>query len=455
MDAEVGWLPAFDLLSATTQDRGMAAIWSESASIRGWLGVESELAGAQADTGVIDSGDAELIRAACAGLEVDRERLWSETRLVGYPILPLITQLTEALPDGAAGRVHYGATTQDIMDTALAIQLQLACTHLERTLLRLGDAIAVLVLEHGSTVMAARTHAQQAVPTTFGAKMAVFLDQVSAELEIIREVRRSVSVVSLFGAGGTSAALGGDSTLVRRALARRLGLADVRVPWHVARGNVTRFGLSLATMSAVCTRFAREIIDLSRTEIAEVRERSGHHRGASSTMPQKANPISCESIVGLAVTAGSVATSLIRAMESGHERSSGEWQVEWFSLPTASVLAASALDIAAETAESLQVFPEAMVRSLAADNGLVMSEAAMMRLAPVIGRDRAHELVYRAAVRTRTDGTTLADELRADLPVEHEGLVAELEAGSYLGEAAEICAAALDDWNRFTTLIRT
>jgi len=438
---------SFNLLTALFQDEPMASIWSEQGSLSRWLQVEAGLALAQAEVGLITSADAELIAAACNPDAIDTDRLWDEARNVGYPILPLIRQVAATLSAGPDGRVHYGATTQDIMDTALAMQLGDSCDRLEALLVRLGDAVHVLVERHAATVMAGRTHAQQAVPTTFGAKMAVFLEEVRQTLQRIRSVGTQVRVVSLFGAAGTSAATGASSPAVRQVLARRLELADTVVPWHVARGNVAHFGLTAATAAALCTRFAREVVDLSRTELGEVRERDGHHRGASSTMPQKANPISSESIIGLAVNAGSSATTLLRAMEAGHERSAGEWQIEWLALPSVSVLTATAIAVTADLAESLQVFPEAMLRNLSAESGLIMSEAAMMRLAPMLGRERAHDLVYEAASRGRASGENLKVELRALLTDDLLDKIGWLEPGDYTGEAEDICAAASLAWS--------
>lgn len=439
---------SFNLLTALYQDEPMAALWSEDAAIRGWLRTEAELSRAQAEVGMIPAQDAEMIAAACTLDTIDRDRLWADARNVGYPILPLIWQVAAALPDGPNGRVHYGATTQDIMDTALSVQLGASCARLVTLLVRLGDSLQVLTVKHAATVMAGRTHAQHAVPTTFGAKMAVFLDEVRRELDRMRVTGQQVRVVSLFGAGGTSAAMGEHSPYVRAALARRLGLADTTVPWHVARGRVAHFGLNLATVAALCARFAREVVDLSRTEVAEVRERAGHHRGASSTMPQKANPIASESIIGLAVNATSAANTLLRAMEAGHERSAGEWQIEWVALPAVSAMAATAVALTAEIAESLVVFPDVMRANLDAEAGLIMSEAAMMRLAPLLGRERAHDLVYDAASRGRAAGDGLTAGLRAVLSDELLAEVGSLDPGEYTGEAESICASANLAWSR-------
>jgi 3-carboxy-cis,cis-muconate cycloisomerase len=438
----------FRLLSALYADQVMVGIWSEDTMIAGWLEVEAGLARAQAEVGLIEADDARAIEHVCRLDLIDREQLWKSARVVGYPILPLTRQLAAALPTGPAGRVHYGATTQDIMDTGLALQLRKACDRLIDLTQNFGDALARLAAEHAGTVMAARTHAQQAVPTTFGAKLAGFLAELTDELAELRRVAEAVRVVSLFGAGGTNAAMGPQAPAVRRELARHLGLRDGEISWHVSRHRVARFGSACAVLAATCVRFAREVVDLSRTEIAEVREQDGHHRGASSTMPQKANPVLSESVVGFGVAATAAAGSLLRAMEAGHERSSGEWQIEWLMVPEIAEHTASAVLLAGEAAATLRVFPEVMRANLRRDGGLLMSEALMMRLAPALGQAGAHDLVYSAAVEARRTGADLTEVIRRQLPADAAGPDLELTVDQYVGEAPAMALAAVDLWRR-------
>ncbi|GAA3978766.1 adenylosuccinate lyase [Actinomadura viridis] len=439
---------AFRLLSALYHDEPMLAIWSPEETVATWLRVESELAQAQAETGLLRQDDADAISAVCRPELIDLDRLWEGARTVGYPILPLVRQIAGHLPPGPDGRVHYGATTQDIMDTGLALQLVRSCDRLIELALEFGDALAALTGDHAEVVVAARTHAQQAVPTTFGAKTAVFLGEVAREVDELRRVRPAVGVVSLFGAGGTNAAMGEDAARVRAALARRLGLADTDVPWHVARDRVARFGQACSLLAATCVRFAREVVDLSRTEIGEVGEEDGHHRGASSTMPQKVNPISSESVIGYGVAASGSAALLARAMEAGHERSAGEWQIEWLAVPQLAEYTAAAVRLSAGTAGSLRVFPERMRANLALDGGLLMSEALMMRLAPALGRERAHDLVYAAAARARAEGADLVGVCARDLPedVREEIGPLLLDPAAYLGEAMSVASSAVREW---------
>jgi 3-carboxy-cis,cis-muconate cycloisomerase len=442
----------FSLLQCLYGDAEMAQVFSAERTVGGWLAAEAALAQAQAAAGVIDESDAALIAAAAVLENVDMEVLWREARNVGYPILPLVRMISAALPPPADGRVHYGATTQDIMDTGLALQLGAALDRLQALVGVLGDALARHADLHRHTPLAARTHAQQAVPTTFGTKLAVFLAELARHRDRLTAVRERACVVSLHGAGGTSAALGEAAPAVRRELAARLGLGVVDVPWHVARDGVAEFGLAAAALAATCARFAREVIDLSRTEIAEVAERGGHHRGASSTMPQKANPIGSEAVVGMAVAAGASATALLRAMEAGHERSAGEWQIEWEVVPVVAALVAGAVRSAGEVASGLDVRPAAMRANLELDGGLVMAEAYMMRLAPEHGRERAHDLVYEAVQTARREGVSLLDALvRAGHALE------PLAPEHYVGQPDLVCDSALALWHagRDPEIVRT
>jgi 3-carboxy-cis,cis-muconate cycloisomerase len=426
----------------------MVDLWSEEKSVSLWLHVESQLALVEAEAGLLLPSEATAIAEACNVRAIDMADLWNSSRNVGYPILPLVRQITGALPSGPNGKVHLGATTQDIMDSALAIQLGESCDRFAELVVSFGDALAELTHRHARTVMAARTHAQQAVPTTFGAILATYLSELSRGLIHLREVGDEVRHVSLFGAGGTSAALGPDAPRLRDRLAEQLGLHVDVVPWHVSRDRVARYGQIAALLSACCVRFAREIIDLSRTEIGEVREEGGYHRGASSTMPHKANPIFSESIVGLGVTASGLSGLLLRAMEAGHERSAGEWQIEWLVLPQISVYAATSLALAGEVAEQLQVFPERMIANMAHDEGLLMSESAMMKLATFMGREAAHDLVYRVAAESRQERkpfwSSLLDAL--DPAIAKEIGRDEIRADDYVGEAPAISDAAILQW---------
>jgi 3-carboxy-cis,cis-muconate cycloisomerase len=438
----------FDLLGKLGEDREMSAVFSEARAVSDWLAVEAAFAEALADAGVIDPPTGDRIAAVCNPDRVDLDRLWVETRNVGYPILPLVKQIVAALPDSDGAWVHYGATTQDIMDCALALQLRDAADRLLELIAELGDAIAVLVEQHAGSVMPGRTHAQQAVPTTFGLKMAVYLDQLARDAERVRAARVHATVVSSYGAGGTSAALGDKAPSVRAALAARLGLADAELPWHVARDRVTELTSAAAMLSGTCIRLAREIVDLSRTEVGEVSETTGKYRGASSTMPQKSNPISAEAIIGFGVVAQASAGAMLRALEAGHERAAGEWQVEWSAVPSCLVATASAVGVARDAAAGLRVFPDRMRANLALDGSRILAEAYMFVLANHLGRDVAHESVYDAVLLSRSEDIGLPEALQRSLAPELWDKVSDVlpTPDGYLGNARDLCASALTTW---------
>lgn len=442
----------FNLLSRLYADPELGAIFGEVAGVSRWLEVESALAQAQGAAGVISQSAADEIVSAARIDNIDLNRLWRETATVGYPIFPLVRMISEAAGAEGAGRVHYGATTQDIMDTGLVLQLREAGYYLLRGVDRLGDALAALTRAHSETIMAGRTHGQQAVPTTFGVKCATFLDEVTRHRVRLARATAEVSVVSLFGAAGTSAALGSHATAVRAGLASRLSLDTTDIPWHVSRDRLVEFGLSCALLSGIVARFAREVVDLSRTEIGEVAEPRNLHRGASSTMPQKANPIWSEAVIGLAATAGSLAPALLRTLEAGHERAAGEWQIEWQVLPEIVVLSGSAMRVASEIAEGLIVEREVMRKNLEADSGNLMAEAFMMCLADELGRESAHDLVSEATLAARESGIPIRDALRERLPAASRNLVAELAPDDYLGQSKEICQGALQAWQDRATI---
>jgi len=436
----------FLMLSRLYGDETMAEVFSERRTVAGWLDAEAALALAQVQTGVLPAAVGEAIAAAATLDNVDWERLWDQARNVGYPILPLVRMIDAALDPAAEGRVHYGATTQDIMDTGLALQLRDGVGRLAELLGDFGDAVALLIDRHRHTLLAARTHGQQAVPTTFGAKLAVLLAELTRHRRRLFELAPRIAFVSLFGAGGTSAALGENAPAVRRAMAGRLGLEATDVAWHVARDSQAEFGYVCAGLSATCARFAREIINLARTEIAEVAEAAGHHRGASSTMPQKANPIGSEAVIGMAATSSALSAALGQAMEAGHERAAGEWQIEWEVLPQLAVLAAGSTRVAAEIAHGLQVFPDAMRRNLNGD-GYVMAEAYMMRLAGPLGRERAHDLVYDAVREARDRGDSLEAVLERNATAGERSAIVPIAPDDYVGTPDLACDAALADWN--------
>lgn len=439
----------FLMASALYADRHMANIWSERSTVSCWLRVEASLARAQAQNGVIPATTAQALEAALVIDRIDLDKLWQETRNVGYPILPLISQVSEGLPSEVAGRLHYGATTQDIMDTGLALQIKDSIARLTQLVTAIGGSLLQAAREHSGTVLAARTHNQQAVPTTLGAKWAVYVDELGRQLDRLEQLEARACRVSLFGAGGTSAALGPTSASVRAEMARELGLGPAAIPWHASRDSLAEYVAVSASLAHSVARLAREIANLSRTEVGEVLEPGGHHRGASSTMPQKANPVTSEAVIGLTNLVRGLLTPAYAAMILEHERAAGEWQIEWDAIPRASCLTAAALSLMAELVPRLRVDPAAMSLNMSRDGGLVMAEAYMIRLAGPLGRGPAHDVVYEAASRSRSSGRDIESILQELVPTEAwlaSTLSGPVDPASYLGETQLQVDAAAAAW---------
>jgi 3-carboxy-cis,cis-muconate cycloisomerase len=438
---------SFNLLDWLYQDYACAALLDFDATFSAWVAVELALAESQFEMGLLDETVIKEIRHLREVRPEDLEKFRAVARNVGFPILGLVEMLNDVLPAGARGHLHLGATTQDIMDTAMALQVRAVGQLLQERLISYGDHLAELTSRHAATPMVGRTHAQHAVPTTFGLKCAVYLGEATRSLERLRSVTNQAAQVSLFGAAGTSAALGTDAPELRAKVAARLGLAVVHLPWHVSRDRFAELAFCCSLLSASLARLAREIVDLSRTEIGEVNEADGWHRGASSTMPQKRNSITSEALLGMALAAQGAAAAMGRAMEAGHERAAGEWQLEWKALPETLRSTSSALALAAALVGGLIVNTNIMARNLLLDHGLVMAEAYMLGLARIMGREAAHDVVYRASRVAREQDIPLPEALvRISPSISSSFATWPLEATGYLGEAERASREAVAAW---------
>lgn len=446
-----GLLPDLPLLRVFG-DETTARLLDARATIRAWLDTERALAEVQAELGLIPADAARQIADAAEEGAIDEAELAAGMRVVGYPILPLIGQLSRKGSPELGAYIHWGATTQDIMDTGMALVMRPVFDRVEGLLEQVACKVAELADEHRATIMTARTHAQPAVPTTFGAKAAIWLAEFARHRDRLATARERTCRISLFGAGGTAAALGARSPEVRTRMAARLGLGDADVSWHTARDSIAEASFVFAALAATCGKIAREVIDLSRPEIGELREVAGYHRGASSTMPQKANPIASEVVVGMSSLAAAQVPALIAAMSAGHERAAGEWHIEWDALNLSGALAAGTLVNTLEILDGLAVYPDAMRANLVTDGGTIMAEAVMFRLAPQIGRTMAHDVVYDACSVARERRIDLREALVATLTPEQVGLLTPLDdvldPSTYLGEVDAMVNAALALWGR-------
>jgi 3-carboxy-cis,cis-muconate cycloisomerase len=391
----------------------MREVFSDLGLVKGYAEVEIALAKAEASCGVIPREAAEAIAARTDVAALDFEELRRETDIVGYPILPLVHQIAKQC--GEAGRyVHWGATTQDIMDTAVVLQIRKGLSIVERDIDALRDILSRLSKSYRDTPMAGRTHLQQALPITFGYKTAIWLAMFDRHAERLKQLKPRVLVGQFAGAAGTLASLGSKGLDVQAALCKELGLDAPVATWHVARDGFAEVVNFLALVTGTLGKIALDIMIMASTEFAEVYEPFVKGRGASSTMPQKRNPISSELMLASAKAVRQHAGLMLDAMVQDFERATGPWHAEWMAIPESFVLSAGALHQAKFALDGLIVDETKMAENLNVSRGLIVAEAVMMGLAPQLGRQEAHDVVYDACRLANEKGLTLADALSAD-----------------------------------------
>lgn len=419
----------------------MRSIFSDENLLACYVRAEVALALAQGRTGVIPTEHATTIARTAPAIVLDRAKLKAEAENVGYPILGLVRQLSAGA--GEAGRyIHWGATTQDIMDTGVVLQVRDALSIVERDIAAISAALAGLAAKYRDTPMAGRTHLQQALPVTFGFKAAVWLSMMQRHADRLQQLKPRVLVAQLGGAAGTLASLGDKGLDVRREYARELGLGEPDISWHVARDGIVEAVQFLGLVTGTLGKIGFDVMLMMATELGEVFEPFEAHRGASSTMPQKRNPISSEILVANAKAVRQHAGLMLDAMIQDFERATGPWHIEWIAVPESFMLTAGALHQARFMLEGLIVDEARMRTNLNATRGLIVAEAVMMGLAPHIGRTQAHDLVYDACRAAVTRDTSLLDALRAAPAIANALPAAELtalcEPANYLGTARQM-----------------
>jgi len=431
----------------------MRQVFADSSLVARSIEVEVALARAQARCGVIPAEAAEAIARESRVERIDFDHMRCETELVGYPILPLVHQLVAMC--GEAGRyVHWGATTQDIMDTANVLQVREALDLVDADIGALRTILADLARKHRDTPMAGRTHLQQALPVTFGYKAAIWLAMFDRHQQRLAQLRERVLVVEFAGAAGTLASLGAKGLQVQQALAEELELAVPATTWHVARDGFAETVNLLALITGSLGKIALDLMIMASTEFAEVYEPFVKGRGASSTMPQKRNPISSELMLAAAKAVRQHAGLMVDAMIQDFERATGPWHAEWIALPDSFILAAGALHQARFALGGLIVDTDRMSHNLGISRGLIVAEAVMMGLAPAIGRQQAHDVVYDACRSASEGGGTLADALW-EIPVitshfDRAEIDRLTDPVNYLGLAPEMVDRALERSARST-----
>ena len=431
------------LLSELLGDPEMEALFSDDAQLRALLDFESALAQAEAESGVIPIAAANVIARVCAELTFDdetRRSLAAGAARAGNVAIPLVEALTQAVAavDPEAARwVHWGATSQDAIDTGLVLQLGPVTARLDQQLRTLERELATLMEAHRHTILAGRSWLQQALPTSFGLKVAVWLEAVARGRRRHAGAAHEARQLQLGGAVGTLASLGEHAGAVSAALAARLELPAPATAWHTSRDRLVDLGCAAGILAGTLGKVARDLSLLLQTEVAELKLATSGGEGGSSTMPQKKNPVACAVALHAATRAPGLVATLLAAMPQEHERGLGGWHAEWETLPELYCLVSGSLTHLSAMVPKIEVDTARMSANLAMTGGLVMAEAVSMELAKVHGRAAAHALVSAAARRAVHEGTSLRDALAgegaADLPPGTLSRV--LDPQHYLGTA--------------------
>ena len=439
-------MPATALDSLIFRDifstEAMRRVFSDEQRIAYYLEIEAALARVQGGLGIIPAEAAREIEAKCRIEKIDLNKLKQQTERIGYPVLGVVQQIVAICAKGLGEWCHWGATTQDITDTATVMQIRAALDLVEADMEKIAAALAGLARRYRDTPMAGRSNLQQAVPITFGFKAASLLAAFQRHRQRLAQLRPRVLVGEFAGAAGTLASLGADGLKVQAALMDELKLGQPEIAWHTVRDRIGEVACFLGLLTGTLGKIAMDVKLLMQTEVAEVFEPFAEGRGSSSTMPQKRNPISSLYIHATAALVRQHAAALLEAAVADHERSTGPWEIEWIALPEIFLLSAGALSQTRGMLEGLEVDAARMRENLDMTHGAIVSEAVMMGLGPYLGRQRAHDLVYDICREAAATGTPLIDLLARNPEISRHLSGHELERmvdpANYLGLAGEM-----------------
>lgn len=399
-----------ELLGPLFATGAMRAVFSERAQLTAMLEVESALARAQARLGIVPAALAEAL-ARVEPDNLDLPALGEATAIAGVPTIPFVRSLQKQIPRELEPSFHKGATTQDIIDTALVLQIRKGLALVASDLSALIAAFSTLAQTHRTTPCVGRTYGQHAAPITFGYKVAVWGSGIVDVADQLPGLRSRVLTASLGGPVGTLAGLGANGPAVAAAFADELSLATAPIAWHARRSRIVEAGVWLAMLIGALAKVATDIVSLASTEVSEVAEPAMPGRGGSSSMPHKRNPVGATVILAAHAAAKGHAITLLDAMAAAHERPAGAWHGEWHALPQIFGLASGALQEGRRLAEGLVVDAERMKINLDATGGLIFADAAAAGLAPFLGREAAHALIEEAAATARAKGQSLRQTL--------------------------------------------
>ena len=439
-------MPSTYLDSAVFRDifttPAMRAVWSDENRVQKYLDFEAALARAQAKLKIIPQEACDEILKHCDAKEYDMAKLKEATERIGYPVLPVVQQLVKLCKAGLGEWSHWGATTQDITDTATVLQIKESLALIEKEIEAICDALAALAKKYRDTPMAGRSNLQQAVPITFGYKMATMLAAFERHRQRLNELKPRALVGEFGGAAGTLSSLGKDGLRCQDELMKELKLGQPEISWHTVRDRIAEVGCFLGLITGSCGKIAFDVKLLMQTEVEEVQEPFHQGRGSSSTMPQKRNPISSVYITAQTAMVKQLVAALLEAMIEDHERATGPWEIEWIALPEIFMLTAGALAQTRFLVEGLHVNEQRMRDNIFITKGLIMSEAVMMGLGDKLGRNYAHDLVYDICRDVVKTGRPLIDLLEENPEIrkhaDRKALEKMVDPANYLGVAGEM-----------------
>jgi 3-carboxy-cis,cis-muconate cycloisomerase len=443
------------LLAPMLSSAAMRTVCDDRAYLQNMLEFEAALARAEAATGVIPASAPGPIEAACKASAFDLAAIAQAATRSGNLAIPLVKALTAnvAKADAEAARyVHWGATSQDVIDTATMLMLRAGIDALDADLSRAIKGLAALARTHRNTAMVARTWLQHALPMPFGLKAAEYAASLARARCRLRRLRREGLALQFGGAAGTLAALGDTGLVVAERLAQELNLQLPEAPWHTHRDRIVETASALAILAGSCGKIARDVSLMMQTDVAEAFEPAGEGRGGSSTMPHKRNPVAAASALGAATMAPQLAATMFAAQIQDHERSAGPWHAEWPTLPQLMLVASGALAAIVDIVEGLDVDAARMRANLDATHGLIMAEAVTFALAETIGKSEAHHLVEAASKKAVAEKKHLRDVLAADSNVTAhlvpEKIAALFEPMAYQGASQALIDRLLDSLDR-------
>jgi adenylosuccinate lyase len=437
----------YDLNPSVYSTPEMALVFDEKTRYQRWLDFEAALAEVQGELGIIPHEAADEIRRKAKFECLDLETLRDAFKKSRNSLLPVVKSLRNACEEEHGEYVHYGVTTQDVLDTAEVLELMEALAITYRDLRTLEKICLDLARTHRSTPVVARTHGQQALPTTLGLKLVIWGTEIRRHIDRLQNIAPRMAVGQMGGAVGTMAALGPRAMEIAERTLKRLGLTHSKVPWHTSRDNVGELAGIFSLLSATLAKMANEIFQLQKTEIGELSEAVPGKAASSTTMPHKKNPVLCQRVVVLARHVRYLTGAIVESMVHEHERDPRSLWAEWLAVPQLCIYTGAALNSMLTVMSTLELYPDRMLENLHLQGGPVTSEWLVFRLSPEIGKMKSLDKIHELANRAKKAGTSLKDAVMKDAEI---GPLLTLEDLSfmdhpekYTGHATEIVDHAL------------